>query len=80
MEPVPIANWMRLDDGVPHRVQQRAGIVALDGERELVFKAGDEVTTTLKENAFRSIDVAACMRYAARSGLMRRPVSHTVVR
>ncbi len=80
MEPVPIANWARLDDGVPHRVQQRAGIVALDGERELAFKAGDEVTITLKENAFRSIDVAACMRYAARSGLIRQPVSHTEVR
>jgi predicted polyphosphate/ATP-dependent NAD kinase len=74
MEPVPIANWMRLDDGVPHRVMQRAGIVALDGERELAFGAGDEVTITLREHAFRSIDVAACMRYAARSGLMRRPV------
>ncbi|KND59475.1 Acetoin catabolism protein X [Candidatus Burkholderia verschuerenii] len=80
MEPVPIANWARLDDGVPHRVMQRAGIVALDGERKLAFNAGDEVTITLRENAFRSIDVAACMRYAARSGLMRRPVSHTVVR
>ena len=76
-EPVPIANWQRLTDGVPHRVKQRAGIVALDGERELAFNAGDEVTITLRENAFRSIDVAACMRYAARAGLMRR--STTVV-
>jgi predicted polyphosphate/ATP-dependent NAD kinase len=74
MEPVPIANWSRLADGVPHRVRQRAGIVALDGERELAFRAGEEVSITLRENAFRSIDVAACMRYAAASGLMRRPV------
>jgi predicted polyphosphate/ATP-dependent NAD kinase len=72
MEPVPIAHWMRLEHGKPHRVKQRAGIVALDGERELAFHAGDEVSITLRENAFRSIDVAACMRYAARSGLMRR--------
>ncbi len=77
---MPIANWMRLEDGVPHRVMQRAGIVALDDERELAFHAGDEVTITLRENTFRSIDVAACMRYAARSGLMRQPVGHTVVR
>ncbi|BBQ01436.1 hypothetical protein BSFA1_65640 (plasmid) [Burkholderia sp. SFA1] len=71
VEAVPIANWTRLVDGVPHRVKQRTGIVALDGERELAFGPGDEVTITLHENAFRSIDVAACMRYAASSGLMR---------
>ncbi|QSN64127.1 ATP-NAD kinase family protein [Caballeronia sp. M1242] len=71
IEPVPIANWTRLANGVPHRVKQRSGIVALDGERELAFGPGDEVTITLTENAFRSIDVAACMRYAAASGLMR---------
>lgn len=71
MERVPIASWQRLADGVPQHVKQRAGIVALDGERELAFGPGDEVTITLRENAFRSIDVAACMRYAARAGLMR---------
>lgn len=68
---VPIAGWERLTDGVPHRVRQRAGIVALDGERELVFGPQDTVTVTLRERAFLSIDVAACMRYAAAAGLMR---------
>jgi len=68
---VPIASWQRLADGVPHRVTQRAGIVALDGERELAFGPRDEVTITLRENAFRSLDVGACMQYAARAGLMR---------
>ena len=56
---------------MPQRVRQRAGIVALDGERELAFAPGDEVTVTLREGAFHSLDVAACMRYAARAGLMR---------
>ncbi|CDY77389.1 Acetoin catabolism protein X [Caballeronia glathei] len=68
---VPIDGWRRLSDGVPQRVRQRAGIVALDGERELAFAPGDEVTVTLREGAFHSLDVAACMRYAARAGLMR---------
>ncbi|WP_454724491.1 MULTISPECIES: ATP-NAD kinase family protein [Cupriavidus] len=68
---VPVAGWERLADGVPHRVRQRSGIVALDGERELVFGARDEVTVTLRERAFLSLDVAACMRYAAAAGLMR---------
>ncbi|WP_244817805.1 ATP-NAD kinase family protein [Caballeronia sp. Lep1P3] len=73
IEAVPIAHWQRLADGVPHRVKQRQGIVALDGERELAFGASDEVTIILRESAFRSIDVAACMRYAAAHGLMRQP-------
>ena len=77
VEPVPIASWTRLADGVPHRVKQRTGIVALDGERELAFGPADEVTITLHENAFRSIDVAACMRYAAATGLMRQLKSNT---
>lgn len=68
---VPIAGWRRLEHGEPQRVRQRAGIVALDGERELAFRPGDQVTVTLREHAFRGIDVAACMRYAARARLMR---------
>lgn len=71
LEPVPIAAWQRIEHGVPHRVAQRAGVVALDGERELAFDSQDEVFVTLKENAFRSIDVAACMRHAAAAQVMR---------
>ncbi|WER49708.1 NAD(+)/NADH kinase [Cupriavidus sp. WKF15] len=68
---VSVAGWQHLEHARPHRVRQRAGIVALDGERELAFGPHDEVTITLHEHAFRSIDVAACMRYAARERLMR---------
>ncbi|SDD33960.1 NAD+ kinase [Cupriavidus sp. YR651] len=73
MATVPIAGWHRLSHGQPHRVSQRSGIVALDGERELAFDASDTVTVTLRERAFPSIDVAACMRHAARHRLMRIP-------
>ena len=59
------------EHGHPAPVRQRSGIVALDGERELAFGAHDEVTITLHEQAFRSLDVSACMRYAADAGLMR---------
>ncbi|TAM01671.1 MAG: acetoin catabolism protein X [Paraburkholderia sp.] len=71
MQPVPIAYWHRLEHAVPQRVQQHAGIVALDGEREMAFGKHDEVFVTLHENAFSSIDVAACMSYAAGAHLMR---------
>jgi hypothetical protein len=59
----------------PLTVQQEAGTVALDGERELAFEAGDRVTVTLRENAFFTVDVARCMAVAARDGLLRRPAS-----
>lgn len=71
MRSVPIASWHRLEHAVPHRVRQRAGVVALDGERELAFDEHDEVFVTVNEKAFSSIDVAACMSYAAGAHLMR---------
>jgi predicted polyphosphate/ATP-dependent NAD kinase len=73
IRPVAVCEWRRMADGVPCRVRQRAGVIALDGEREITFGAGDEITVTLRERAFRSIDVAACMRHAARQHLMRGP-------
>jgi hypothetical protein len=47
-----------------------AGSIALDGERELSFSERDQVTLRLEEAAFSTIDVGACMRYAARHALM----------
>ncbi|WP_076997555.1 ATP-NAD kinase family protein [Variovorax sp. KK3] len=73
VRPVGVSGWHRMVDGAPCRVQQGSGVIALDGEREIAFGAGDEITVTLRERAFRSIDIAACMRHAARAGLMRGP-------
>ncbi len=47
------------------------GSIALDGERELSFSHGDEVTIELVPNAFKTVNVSACMQYAAKHGLMR---------
>jgi hypothetical protein len=71
--PVPVAGWQRLVPDEPALVRQQAGTVALDGERELAFEAGDRVTVTLRENAFSTVDVARCMAVAARDALLRRP-------
>ena len=54
-------------------VDQEAGVVALDGERELTFDRGDAVTITLRENAFRTVDVSRCLQIAAADGLLRLP-------
>lgn len=69
--PVPVASWQRMVPDEPLLVQQQAGTVALDGERELAFEAGDRVSVTLRENAFFTVDVARCMAAAARDGLLR---------
>lgn len=71
LEAVPIASWGALADGEPVRVRQESGVVALDGEREITFGPGDDLMITLRERAFRSIDVSACLREAAARGLLR---------
>lgn len=71
LQPVPVYGWHRLADGEPVPVRQRAGVVALDGEREITFGPDDRLTVTLRERAFRSVAVADCLRYAAAHGLLR---------
>jgi NAD+ kinase len=69
IEPVAISSSgpLRPDEAVT--VAHRGGVVALDGERELELRPGDRLTITLRCDAFRSIDVAGCMRAAATRGL-----------
>jgi predicted polyphosphate/ATP-dependent NAD kinase len=71
--PVAVAGWQRMAPNEPLPVQQQAGTVALDGERELAFETGQRVAVTLREGAFRTLDVARCMAAAARNGLLRTP-------
>jgi predicted polyphosphate/ATP-dependent NAD kinase len=71
MRPIGIAGWQRLVAGKSYGPQIAAGSVALDGERELSFSERDRVKIALEEDAFRNVNVAAVMDYAARHGLMR---------
>lgn len=68
---VGIAHWEPMPADRPFAVALQAGVVALDGEREMAFDAGDRVRITLRENAFPTVDVARCMQTAAREGLFR---------
>lgn len=45
-----------------------AGSLAFDGEREATFSERDDVSVTLRGAAFRTVDVAACMAFAAERG------------
>jgi len=71
VRPVGIAAWRPMVADRPFRVGAEAGVVALDGERELEFDPGDHVTVTLREAAFRTVDVSRCMQLAAAAGLFR---------
>lgn len=68
---IGVRRFARLEFGRPVRPELRAGSIALDGERELSFSENDEVSVTLERNAFRTVNVSACMRYAVKKGLMR---------
>ncbi len=70
---VGISGWQRMGADQTFCVDQQAGVVALDGERELTFDPGDVVTITLRENAFRTLDVSRCLQIAAADGLFRLP-------
>ena len=67
---VGILGWRRLAAGTPLRPVIAAGSIALDGEREFSFSESDRVAIRLEEAAFTTIDVGACMHYAARHALM----------
>jgi hypothetical protein len=71
MRQVGIVSWQKLKAGRAYGPQITAGSIALDGERELSFSERDHVQIALEENAFRTVNVAAVMDYAARHGLMR---------
>ncbi len=71
VRPVGIAHWESMPANQHFTVAQDAGVVALDGEREMTFESGDRVQITLRENAFPTVDVAACLQFAADKGLFR---------
>lgn len=70
---IPISHWSTLRAGHPYPVSLPAGVVALDGEREMTFDVGDRVTVTLRDKAFYTVDVARCMHLGATQGLFRFP-------
>ncbi|MEJ8814869.1 NAD(+)/NADH kinase [Variovorax ureilyticus] len=56
--------------GQDFTVRQAAGVVALDGERELAFGPGERVHVSVRANAFSTIDVGRCLHEAALRGLL----------
>lgn len=71
MRGVGIRGYGALKPGKAVAPEIAAGSIALDGERELSFDEHQDVTIALEDKAFRTVNVSACMQYAARKGLMR---------
>ena len=70
IEEIGVGSLETLLPGTVYRPGVTAGAFALDGERELTFGAADEVSVRLEVDAFRSVNVSACMADAAGRGLL----------
>lgn len=62
--------WMR--PGSVHPIDARAGVIAVDGERELTFEPGERPTVRLRADGPRCVDVPAVLAASARLGLLKR--------
>ena len=71
IETIGIESWGALRPDTPCPVGPQQGSIAFDGERELSFSSGDRPTVTLRTDAFRTIDVSACMQHGARARLLQ---------
>lgn len=71
IETIGIESWDVLKPDVPYALATQEGSIAFDGERELSFSAADEPTVTLRTAAFRTVDISACMKFGARSRLLK---------
>jgi predicted polyphosphate/ATP-dependent NAD kinase len=69
IENIGIARVETLDFDTPTPLTVGSGSIALDGEREITFSERDRIHVTLRAGAFRTIDVPACMSFAASNGL-----------
>jgi predicted polyphosphate/ATP-dependent NAD kinase len=70
--PVGVADIERMRPGSGHQVEARAGVIAVDGERELTFEAGELPVIRLRTDGPQCVDVAAVLAASARLGLLRR--------
>jgi predicted polyphosphate/ATP-dependent NAD kinase len=69
MAPVGIDRVNDLKFDQPVSITASAGSLALDGEREISFSEKDQIFVVLREAAFKTIDVSACMAHAATENL-----------
>lgn len=69
---VGVGQIERMRPGAVHLVDVRAGVIAVDGERELTFEPGEQPTVRLRADGPRCVDVPAVLAASARLGLLSR--------
>jgi hypothetical protein len=70
--PVGVSEIERMRPGSVYPIDARAGVIAVDGERELTFEPGQRPTVRLRADGPRCLDVPAVLAASARLGLLRR--------
>ena len=68
--PVGVGEIEPMHPGSVHRVDARAGVIAVDGERELTFGPDEEPVVRLRPDGPRCVDVPAVLTASARLGLL----------
>jgi predicted polyphosphate/ATP-dependent NAD kinase len=69
LEQVGIAGVEAMLPGTTYYPSISSGTLAFDGEREVTFSEIDDVRIRLTRDAFRSVNIPACMAHAAAHGL-----------
>ncbi len=69
--PVGVRDIEQMRPGAVYPVDARAGVIAVDGERELTFGPGEHPTVRLRADGPRCVDVPAVLAASARLGLLR---------
>jgi predicted polyphosphate/ATP-dependent NAD kinase len=70
--PVGVRDIQPMRPGAAYQVEARAGVLAVDGERELTFEPGERPTVRLRADGPWCVDVPAVLAASARLGLLRR--------
>jgi predicted polyphosphate/ATP-dependent NAD kinase len=68
--PVGVSGIGLMHPGSAHPVDARAGVIAVDGERELTFGPGDQPAVRLRADGPLCVDVPAVLAASARLGLL----------
>jgi predicted polyphosphate/ATP-dependent NAD kinase len=68
---VGVGEIKRMCPGSVQLVDAGAGVLAVDGERELTFEPGEQATVRLRADGPRCVDVPAVLAMSARLGLLR---------
>jgi predicted polyphosphate/ATP-dependent NAD kinase len=69
--PVGVREFAPMRAGAVHQVDEPAGVIAVDGERELTFEPGERPEVWLRGDGPRCVDVPAVLAASARLGLLR---------